>query len=464
VGPAEFLAALRVSRTVKKNEAMISTDMFVGPPRSVASRPASTRQIILALAFVWPCVRAPDIRASEYWVGPRGRDAAGQGSQARPLATLQYAADRVRAGDTVHVLDGDYTGFNVTRGGTADADVVFKADGKRVRIVRRNRNTPDGINIEGAGNVVIDGFIVNDMPRAGVRAVGGSHITIRRIRASHNGVWGILTGHCDDLAIINNQVSNSVKEHGIYVGNSGDRPVIGGNISWGNRGCGIHMNGDKSQGGDGIISDAVVESNLIFENGNGGGSGINCDGVQDSRFQNNLLYNNHASGISLYRIDGGAASTGNSVINNTIDQAADARWAVNIASRSINNVIANNILFHNGSNGGINVAADSLPGLRSDYNIVVDRFSPDNGGRFVSLAEWRSLTGLDRHSKVSKPQDVFVNLESNDYHLRDGSPALDAADPERAPPLDIHRRTRPVGAGPDIGAFETADRQADSRR
>ena len=385
---------------------------------------------------------------------PAGRDATDRGVQARPWKTLQYAADRVRAGDTVHVLDGDYAGFDLRRGGTADAPISFKAERKRARIVRRNSKTPDGINLEGSSHVVIEGFIVNDMPRAGVRAVLGSHVTIQRIRASHNGVWGILTGHCDDLAVINNQVSNSVKEHGIYVGNSGDRPLIYGNVSWGNRRCGIHMNGDMSQGGDGIISNAVVESNLVFENGTGGGSGINCDGVENSTFQNNLLYNNHASGISLYRIDGGAGSTGNSLINNTIVQAADGRWAVNIVDQSTNNVIVNNILFHRGSRGSINVAADSLSGLHSDYNIVLDRFSPDDGGRFFSLADWQTATGLDRHSKVSTPRDVFVNFESNDYHLRDGSPALDAADLGVTPSLDIERKTRPIGARPDIGAFE----------
>jgi len=438
---------------------MINTNAIVGQSRTAASRTIQTWARILALALPWTWVWSSDVGAADYWVASRGRDATGQGNQTRPWATLQYAADRVRPGDTVHVRDGDYEGFDLRHGGNPDAPVSFKAEGKRVRIVRRNRNTPDGINVEGASYVVIDGFIVNEMPRAGVRAVLGSHLTIRGIRASHNGSWGILTGHCDDLAVIGNQVSNSVKEHGIYVSNSGDRPIIRGNVAWGNRGCGIHMNGDLSQRGDGIISHAVVESNLIFENGKGGGSGINCDGVQDSKFQNNLLYNNHSSGISLYRIDGAASSTGNSVINNTIVQAADARWAVNVTNKSTNNVIVNNILFHKGSRGSINVSADSLSGLRSDHNIVVDRFSRDDGGHFISLAEWQSSTGLDRHSQVSKAQDVFVNLESNDYHLRDGSPALDAADPAMAPSLDMEGRTRPIGVRPDIGAFEAKDRR-----
>lgn len=69
--------------------------------------------------------------AADYWVGPKGRDARGQGSRTRPAATLQFVADRVRPGDTVHVLDGDYAGVDVRHGGTRGAPIVFKAEGKR---------------------------------------------------------------------------------------------------------------------------------------------------------------------------------------------------------------------------------------------------------------------------------------------------------------------------------------------
>ena len=39
--------------------------------------------------------------------------------------------------------------------------------------------------------------------------------------------------------------------------------MIRHNRIWGNAMCGIHMKGDISQGGDGVISDAVVEDNVI---------------------------------------------------------------------------------------------------------------------------------------------------------------------------------------------------------
>lgn len=118
--------------------------------------------MVLVFEVFWP----PDAWSADHWVGPKGRDGDNLGTRGRPWATLQYAADRVRPGDTVHVLDGDYSGFDLRRGGSQQASVGFKAEGKRVRIVRRNQKTPDGINVEQAGFVVIDGFTVNAMPRA----------------------------------------------------------------------------------------------------------------------------------------------------------------------------------------------------------------------------------------------------------------------------------------------------------
>src|SRR5204863_298870 len=80
-------------------------------------------------------------------------------------------------------------------------------------------------------------------------------------------------------------------------------------------------------GGAGIITNALIERNVIYGNGVGGGSGINLDGVQQSVIRNNLLHDNHASGISLYRIDAAAGSSHDLVINNTIVNAAEAAGA-----------------------------------------------------------------------------------------------------------------------------------------
>jgi MYXO-CTERM domain-containing protein len=252
-----------------------------------------------------------------------------------------------------------------------------------------------------------------------------------------------------------NRTSGSIIEHGIYVSNSGDRPIIRGNVVWNNSRNGIHMNGDAEQGGDGVISDAVVEANTIYSNGADGGSAINCDGVQDSLIVNNLIYDTHASGISLYRIDGGAPSTGNLIVNNTVIVASNGRWALNIMNDSSGNAAYNNIFFNlHASRGGISLCGPGCAeGFVSDYNITLDRFTADDGS-VLSIADWRAATGQDAHSVVCDPNIVFVDAAMNDYRVSENSAARDVGTSLNAPLSDHDGNARPAGGAIDIGAFE----------
>jgi parallel beta helix pectate lyase-like protein/List-Bact-rpt repeat protein len=407
--------------------------------------------VILGIALTQAPAAAAPLRT--FYVDPAGNDSAA-GSITSPWRTLQKAANTVRAGDLVIVRAGHYAGLYLTTSGTATDPITFRGDPGAI-VDTRNPTTPDGINLEGASYVVIESFTVTGVPRAGIRAVLNHHVTIRGNTGDLNGRWGILTGFSDDLLIEDNTMSRSQAEHGIYVGNSGDRPVIRGNVVWGNNANGIHMNGDLSQGGDGIISGAIVEGNIIHDNGVAGGSGINCDGVQSSIIRNNLLYNNHASGISLYQIDGGQPARNNQVLNNTIVMASDARWALNIQNASTGNVVRNNILYNQQSfRGSVAISADSLPGFVSDTNVVMDRFSTDGGDTRVTLAAWRSMTGQDTHSIIATPATLFANFAGNDYHLSVTSPARDAGGVLGNVTDDLEGAPRPQGSAFDIGAYE----------
>jgi parallel beta-helix repeat protein len=387
------------------------------------------------------------------FVATTGNDAA-DGSSANPWRTLQHAADAVNAGDTVIVRPGSYSGFYLDRDGTAANRIVFQAEAG-VTINQRNATTPDGINLEGADYVTIDGFNVVGTPRAGIRSVLNHHVVIRNNTLDQNGRWGILTGFSDDLLIENNVASRSVAEHGIYVSNSGDRPIVRNNVLFSNYANGLHMNGDVSLGGDGIISGALVEGNVIYDNGRGGGSGINGDGVQNSIIRNNLIYNTHASGISLYRIDGGGGSSGNLVVNNTVLVAADGRWALNIQSGSTGNIVRNNILYSGHSfRGSLDISADSLAGFSSDYNVVMNRFTTNGGNSVETLAAWQSSSGQDLHSLVATPSQLFVNPAAFDFHLSTTSPAVNAGTSQFAPAVDFEGTARPSGGAVDIGADE----------
>ena len=49
---------------------------------------------------------------------------------------------------------------------------------------------------------------------------------------------------------------------------------------------------------------------------------------------------------------------------------------------------------------------------------------------------------------------MFANPSKADFHLREGSPAIDSGSAVDAPSDDFDGNSRPQGAGYDIGAFE----------
>lgn len=410
----------------------------------------------------------PDANATNYYVATSGNDN-NSGSQMLPWRTLQHAVDTIVPGDTILVQSGTYVGCRIGKSGQAGAVCTLKADTGATVLINApgsaNRHTSN-IEVENFNGTlsywVIDGFEVSGAPRYGIDLRDTDHMTVQNCYVHNSTVTGIFLAFCYHPLIQNNQ-SASNGEHGIYQSNSGDFPTIRGNTLHHNFSAGIHMNGDRNfTPGDGIISFALVEKNVIYENGAppGGGSGINCDGVSDSVIINNLLYNNHASGISLYAIDGAEGSSRNKVYNNTIVMAVDGRWCINIPAAAegqpdpVGNKVKNNILYTPHTfRGSISTYSNAASGFESDYNTVVNRFSTDEGDTNMSLVAWQAL-GYDLHSAISTPAALFVNPATFDFHLKAGSPAVDAGTPLAEVTQDLDGIPRPQGSAYDTGSFE----------
>ena len=446
------------------------------PLLSVKPRPSLTGLWLAALLLA----SALPATADTFYVGTGGTNG-GPGSTNQPWATLQHAANQVEAGDTIVVRPGNYAGFDLRTRGTENAPITFLAEPGAV-IDRVNPVTNDGINIEQASHVIIDGFILlspHADTRAGIRIVGDGdiepnnfsrHVTVRNNTIHDWGKWGVLTGFVDDVVIERNITTGAVDEHGVYVSNSGDRPIVRYNHIYNNHANGIHLNGDIHTGDtdypnvDGVITGARVEGNIIHGNGAGGGWGINGDGVVDAVIVNNLLYDNHASGISLYRIDGGAPSTNGLIANNTIVNASNARWVINLRNGATGATIFNNILFNlHSSRGSISAEEGSSVGLISDFNLLEPQFILDGAFR-NSLTAWQSDTGQDLNSRsltLGQMHDLFTDFAANDFTLVSGSAAQDFGAAglingyfRPAPTADLIERLRPHGLGYDAGAFE----------
>jgi parallel beta-helix repeat protein len=392
-----------------------------------------------------------------YYVSENGSNSNNGLTPQNAFETLQFAADLVSAGDSVLALNGNYSGFDLRTSGTQNFPIVFKAIENDVVIYQQNSVTPDGVNIENADWIVIDGFKVIDQPRAGIRIALSDFIVIKNNHCTNNYRWGIFTGFTDDILIENNTCSFSEDEHGIYVSNSGDRPIVRNNHCFENNKCGIQLNADLSQGGDGIISDAIIESNLLHDNGDGGGAAVNLDAVQDSEIYNNLLYNNHATGIALFKIDGAEGSKNNKVYNNTIVNPTVTRWNILMNNGSTGNTLYNNILInHHSFCGSISIDASSVSGFQSDYNILENRLSNDDGNSNMTLSQWQAL-GYDLNSQLADPEDqIFADHLNHDYHLLQNSQAVNLGTSFVSSIVteDFDDVSRPQGSGYDIGCYE----------
>ena len=370
--------------------------------------------------------------AATYYVATNGNDS-NSGSSSQPWRTLQKAANTARAGDLVLVANGTYVGMYITADGTTTAPITFRANGNNVLVNARNATTPDNINVEGGNYVIIEGFIVEDAPRIGIRAVIATGVKIRNNIVRRSGLTGILTGYTPSIEISGNSASGSGQEHGIYIGNStspADNPIVRGNESFDNNQNGIQLNGDCWVGGDGIISGAILEDNVVHHNN---WKGFSLISVQNSTIRNNLIYENGlsagAGGIHLAdQPNCSKPSNSNIVVNNTIHEPRIT--GIRLSNGSTANTIFNNL-----------VVASTL-----SYTIV-----DEGSGNFIDSAS---------NIKLSSLSGLFVSPGSEDYHLASSSAALNRAvttyRSANAPVDDIDGTNRPQGPLPDVGAYEFA--------
>jgi hypothetical protein len=361
-----------------------------------------------------------------YRVSPSGDDA-GDCTNDNPCRTLQHAADVVsEPGSLVLVDNGTYDGFHTEHSG-----IWFRANGDNV-VVNTSHEwssgpTGDNINVENTDDVVIEGFVVRDADRAGIRIASCSNVVIMNNRSGPNGVWGIFTGFAPGIRILNNETFESADEHGIYHSNS-DTPnddfVICGNVSHHNGTNGIQLNGDCYAGGDGMLENGLLAANIVYQNDAKGFSVIAAPGVQ---IVNNIIYENGqeagAGGIHLTNepgCDDALASSNAVIVNNTV-------FEPNIAALRITDAASNATVFNNIFTGRATAVADEVGESDIDGSNIIQS----------------TLDGL--------------NL-TPDFRLQAGSIAVDAGLGSHAgvdaPDVDIDGNARPQGGAVDVGAHE----------
>lgn len=70
------------------------------------------------------------------------------------------------------------------------------------------------------------------------------------------------------------------------------------------------------------------------------------------------------------------------------------------------------------------------------------------------MTTYGSTNGFTLSNNLTTGDPRFVNAAAGDYHLLDGSPAIDKGTASQAPLFDFSDASRPQGLGYDIGAYE----------
>jgi parallel beta-helix repeat protein len=202
-------------------------------------RPALAGAVLLGIA-------ATPALAVDQYVGPTGSGTAC--TLAQPCRQIRDALAHypatLQAGDTIFVADGSYLGFDVDDvHGLPGQPITIQAQGSGavVTVTTDRPDNRDTIFVTFSSWIVVDGLTAFGANRAAVRVDASPNVTVRNGVFGNNTRWGIFTDFADDLLIENNECYGSMNEHGIYVSNSGDRPVVRGNRLHDNVAAGVQF-------------------------------------------------------------------------------------------------------------------------------------------------------------------------------------------------------------------------------
>jgi hypothetical protein len=418
---------------------------------------------------------------STYFVAPNGDDS-NPGTQNQPWRTIQKAANTMVAGNTTIVLAGNYyERVFVNQSGISGAPIAYQAQGTV---------TMKGFTVS-ADYITIEGFDITDTENSWSNGWGifvqGSHCVLENnyiYYATRGGI--MLYANEGDDPITSNCVVRGNRLHrnsqvGVEV--QGRNNLIEGNEIW--RTIQYHpkwmdppgwvdADGMKFFGsghtirrnyihdirlddpenidphidcfqtwGDFAGQDIIFEQNYC-ENLNEGMYAFMLNGTRNLTIKNNILQ--AYGGVNT----GGGGNSHLTIVNNIF--ANDLSFQVHPIGIGLENcpntVVKNNILYNQPSN------TISVTGNRSsheiDYNLA---YRSDGQPSACYKIDYTCVNPAPAHD-LWDVNPLFVNPSSTDFHLGQGSPAIDAGIALADVSNDFDGVPRPQGAGYDIGAYE----------
>ena len=412
-----------------------------------------------------------------YYVSPTGDDA-NPGTADKPWRTIQHGVEIVGPGDILFIRGGVFHEgvFSVRVGDVVNGAIVFASypgekaviDGSGVSSSSTSftishsyiklagleiRNWDTGIWIEDCGDVEISNCEVHDV-WYGIGAGDGAHdFELNRVQIHHFTLYGFdasPSGGADCYnGVLNDCIAHTCRDpeqnvDGFALGHGTQHDFVfnrcltydvydGFDISARNtalNGCSAH---DCGNGGYKIWADNVTLVNCLSYHSDGTNLELDWSGLPKT-----------TTAINCDFVDCG-------VFNVCVENPADC-------------VRMDNCILAGGDNIGL--AIESIASYQGDYNIfhndnpdraiVVWNHEPEFSLNSLAVGNWTAFSGQDLHSLVcpTPETELFLDLGNWDFHLREGSVAIDAGTPQNAPAVDYDGASRPQAKGYDIGAYE----------
>lgn len=379
------------------------------------------KQIFLLIClFIFFAYLPLPANATNYYVAKTGNDSnscTSARSTSTPKKTIKAGIGCIRAGDTLFIRAGTYAepldtnSFTLPVGTSWDnAPRIVAFPDEEVILTRGSSSRI--LNLQGsvARFLIFEGFIFDAAGgENGIKIMQGAHhIRIQDCEVKNSLGQGILmTGSTETHhnEILRCDVYGHGKDlhfdHGIYIAAS-DNLVEDCNV-YNNLAYGVHVYDGSTAG----AHRNIIRRVRSYGNGE---NGILIGSGTGNIAYNNIVYENGMSGIQV-----GFQSVGSKVYNNTIYK--NGREGVQIRSGSSGTIVKNNIIYAN------------LTTVRND-------------GSSTILS----------NNLMTDP--LFRSTSTSDFRLKTESLALNKGVTISEVVDDFEKKTRPIGASYDIGAFE----------